>query len=524
VKTVAPKRQRCAIYTRKSTEHNLDLAFNSLDAQREACEAYIKSQAHEGWVLVRDRFDDGGLSGASLDRPAVQDLLNEVRNRQLDIVVVYKVDRLTRSLADFAKLVEAFDEHDVSFVSVTQSFNTTSSMGRLTLNVLLSFAQFEREVIGERVRDKIAASKRKGIWVGGPVALGYRSIDKKLEIVPQEADLVRRIFGGYLRLGSISALAASLNADGLKPKTRRLANGRTLAAACYRVGPLAHLLKNRFYIGEVAYRGEIHPGEHQPILDRALFDAVQTRLKEQAVKRSAIRSSSLALLAGRIFDDRNNPMTPTHANKKGVRYRYYVSHALLQGQAREAGSVARISAPDVEALITNRLRADCDADCDASDRELIENHLGRAIVGRDQITITLRLAASVDGANDQSNGPTISVPFTATVPLRKGISHSPSGRQAIDEATRSALLTSIARSRAWVDTILEDPAADIGTIAKRENLAERHIRFLTPLAYLSPRIIEAIAEDRAPAHLTVTRLARNLPTLWADQEKQLGFA
>jgi site-specific DNA recombinase len=253
VKTVASKRQRCAIYTRKSTEHNLDLAFNSLDTQREACEAYIKSQAHEGWILVRDRFDDGGLSGASLDRPALQDLLNKVRARQIDIVVVYKVDRLTGSLADFAKLVEAFDDHDVSFVSVTQSFNTTSSMGRLTLNVLLSFAQFEREVIGERVRDKIAASKRKGIWVGGPVALGYRSVDKKLEIVPEEADLVRKIFESYLRVGSISALAASLNSEGLRPEPRRLTNGQTVAAACYRVGPLAHLLKNRFYIGEVAY-------------------------------------------------------------------------------------------------------------------------------------------------------------------------------------------------------------------------------------------------------------------------------
>ena len=356
MKTVAPKRQRCAIYTRKSTEHNLDLAFNSLDAQREACEAYIKSQAHEGWVLVRDRFDDGGLSGASLDRPALQDLLNKVRTRQIDIVVVYKVDRLTRSLADFAKLVEAFDDHDVSFVSVTQSFNTTSSMGRLTLNVLLSFAQFEREVIGERVRDKIAASKRKGIWVGGPVALGYRSVDKKLEIVPEEADLVRKIFESYLRVGSISALAASLNVEGLRPKPRRLTHGQTVAAACYRVGPLAHLLKNRFYIGEVVYRGEIHMGEHEPILDRALFDAAQARMKEQAVERSAIRSSTPALLAGRLFDDRTNPMTPTHANKKGIRYRYYVSHALLQGRANEAGSVARISAPDVEAVVVNSLR------------------------------------------------------------------------------------------------------------------------------------------------------------------------
>lgn len=523
MKTVAPKRQRCAIYTRKSTEHNLDLAFNSLDAQREACEAYIKSQAHEGWVLVRDRFDDGGLSGASLDRPALQDLLDKVRTRQIDIVVVYKVDRLTRALADFAKLVEVFDQHDVSFVSVTQSFNTTSSMGRLTLNVLLSFAQFEREVIGERVRDKIAASKRKGIWVGGPVPLGYRSVDKKLEIVPEEADLVRKIFEGYLRLGSISALTGSLNAEGIKPKPRRLANGRTVAAACYRIGPLAHLLKNRFYIGEVAYRGEVHAGEHEPILDRVLFDAVQTRLREQAVQRSALRSSSPSLLAGRIFDDRMNPMTPTHANKKGVRYRYYVSHALLQGRVSEAGSVARVSSPDVEALIAKGLRANSDADDVASDREIIQNHLGRAIVGRDQITITQRSGDLLEAANDQDDVPTFSVPFRPTLPLPKGISHTPSCGQTIDEATRSALLMAIARSKAWVDAIAKDPGTDFGTIAKRANLAERHVRFLAPLAYLSPRIIEAIAEGRAPADLTVTKLVRNLPTVWDHQEKQLGF-
>jgi site-specific DNA recombinase len=251
---------------------------------------------------------------------------------------------------------------------------------------------------------------------------------------------------------------------------------------------------------------------------------VQTRLKEQIVQRSAVRSSSPSLLAGRIFDDRKNPMTPTHANKKGVRYRYYVSHALLQGQASEAGSVARISAPDVEALIANRLRANSDADDNASDREIIENHLGRAIVSRDQITITLRSGEVPDAAKNPNDGPTISVPFAATLPIRKGISHTPSDGQAIDQATRLALLIAIARSRAWLDATVKDPATDIGTIAKRENPAERHVRFLTPLAYLSPRIIEAIAEGRGPANLTVTPLVRNLPTVWADQEKQLGFA
>src|SRR5438477_9757162 len=222
------KLARCAVYTRKSTEYNLDLAFNSLDAQREACAAYIKSQAHEGWRPVPDRYDDGGLSGASLNRPALQTLLADIGAGKIDIVVVYKVDRLTRSLADFAKLVELFDRHAVSFVSVTQSFNTTSSMGRLTLNVLLSFAQFEREVIGERVRDKIAASKRKGIWVGGPVPLGYTSIDKKLVVVPEDAETVRTIFTRYIELGSIGALVELLDRSGIRSKPRRLSDGRTI--------------------------------------------------------------------------------------------------------------------------------------------------------------------------------------------------------------------------------------------------------------------------------------------------------
>ena len=241
------KLARCAIYTRKSTEHNLDLAFTSLDAQREACEAYIRSQAGEGWRLVPDHYDDGGLSGASLDRTALQALLAEVHARKVDVVVVYKVDRLTRSLADFAKLIELFEAHAVSFVSVTQSFNTTSSMGRLTLNILLSFAQFEREVIGERVRDKIAASKRKGIWVGGPVPLGYAAVAKRIVVVPAAAETVRTIFTRYLELGSVQALAQDLDRSGIRSKERKLANGRIIGGGAFGVGALAYLLRNRFY-------------------------------------------------------------------------------------------------------------------------------------------------------------------------------------------------------------------------------------------------------------------------------------
>jgi len=350
------KLSRCAIYTRKSTEHNLDLAFTSLDAQREACEAYITSQAGEGWCLVGDRYDDGAFSGASLERPAVQRLLADVRARRVDIVVVYKVDRLTRSLADFAKLIELFETHSVSFVSVTQSFNTRSSMGRLTLNVLLSFAQFERELIGERVRDKIAASKRKGLWVGGPVPLGYVAADKKIVVVPAQAEAVRAIFQRYLELGSMRSLADDLAHRGIRSKPRRLSNGRTVGGGRFGVGALAHLLKNRFYIGEVVYRGEVYRGEHEPILEPTLFEAVQGKLAAQAVARRCRLRGSPALLTGRLFDDRGNRMSPTHTNKGGARYRYYVSQAVLQGKPQPAGLLGRVPAAEVEGLVVTTLR------------------------------------------------------------------------------------------------------------------------------------------------------------------------
>ncbi len=315
----SPSRKRCAIYTRKSTDHNLDLAFNSLDAQREACEVYIKSQAHEGWHLVPGKYDDGAFSGASLDRPALQELLQQVRANNTDTVVAYKVDRLTRSLADFAKLVELFDAHEVSFVSITQSFNTTSSMGRLTLNVLLSFAQFEREVIGERVRDKIAASKRKGLWVGGPVPLGYKVLDKKPYIDAPTAKAVQTIFETYLTTGSITGLAAELEKLGIKPKERATKGGRQLSADRFQPGALVYLLRNRFYIGEISYKGQVFKGEHEPLLARDLFDAVQKQLDEQRIEKRVTNKKTSSMLTGKIFDDRDNLMAPSHANKKGVR-------------------------------------------------------------------------------------------------------------------------------------------------------------------------------------------------------------
>ena len=524
---------RCAIYTRKSTEHNLDLEFNSLDAQREACEAYIKSQAHEGWRLVPDRYDDGAFSGASLERPALQKLLADVRSGKIDIVVVYKVDRLTRSLADFAKLVELFDQHAVSFVSVTQSFNTTSSMGRLTLNVLLSFAQFEREVIGERVRDKIAASKRRGIWVGGPVPLGYASISKKLVVVPEDAETVRAIFARYVALGSIGPLAEDLDRSGIRTKQRRVRFG---------VGALAYLLKNRIYIGEVVYRGEVHRGEHEPILDRDVFEAAQAKLAAGTVERRLRLKASPAVLTGRIFDDRGNRMSPTHSNKLGARYRYYVSHAVIAKRRKDAGSVARVPAPEIETLVLKAVREHLQAidnaehQIAARDHDLIERHVERIVVKPNMIEVQLVDTKDEpttpgdqnhrDGMGEDRSDPR---PFTLALPWAaqsfsavKGVLHMPEPSSSLKSELRDGLLTAIAKARGWVDDLLGNRVTSFAEIAIREGKTERYIRLLTSLAFTSPRIIAALIDGTAPADLTVAGLAKALPDSWAEQERQFG--
>jgi len=537
MKPIVPKPQRCAIYTRKSTEHNLDLEFNSLDAQREACEAYIKSQAHEGWRLVPDRYDDGGLSGASLDRPALQNLLANVGAGKINTVVVYKVDRLTRSLADFAKLVELFDQHGVSFVSITQSFNTTSSMGRLTLNVLLSFAQFEREVIGERVRDKIAASKRKGLWVGGPVPLGYRCLDKKLEIVREEAEVVCAIFSWYLDLGSMGALIAELDRQGIRTKINGRRDGRKSGGIRFGVGSLAHLLKNRFYIGEITYRGEVHHGEHEPILTRDLFEAVQAKRVSNAVARHVGLRGSAALLAGCLFDDRGNRMSPTHANKRGVRYRYYVSHAILQNRKAEAGSIARVPAPEIETLVCEGIRRHLAAmgDGEPADCDLIEHHVARVIVKPQALEVCLipNCEASAQAEDHGLQDPAPHRPLTTTITLAwtapsfaavKGIVHAPYTEPAMKPESRDALLAAIAKARGWIDDIRVGAIGSFAEVAEREAQGERHIRLLAPLAFLSPRIIAAIVDGTAPADLTVTGLAKALPYSWAEQEERVGLS
>ncbi|MGI9492542.1 MAG: recombinase family protein, partial [Geminicoccaceae bacterium] len=328
-----PKR-RCALYTRKSSEEGLEQEFNSLDAQRDACAAYVQSQACEGWRVIRTDYDDGGYSGGSMERPALQRLLADIASGKIDVVVVYKIDRLTRSLADFARIVECFDRHEVSFVSVTQAFNTTSSMGRLMLNVLLSFAQFEREVTGERIRDKIRASKAKGMWMGGVPPLGYDIRDKKLVVNEAEADTARNIFETYLQLGSVHALERDLDERGIRSKQRITKSGRQSGGKCFSRGALFHLLRNRLYLGLIVHKGEAHPGLQSAIVSSELFEAVQHALDAQTRRHADCRNPvEHAPLTGRLFDADGQRMSPTFSYGRGGKlYRYYVSAPLQQGK------------------------------------------------------------------------------------------------------------------------------------------------------------------------------------------------
>ena len=350
--------RRCAVYTRKSTEEGLDQAFNSLDAQREACEAFIRSQRHEGWQLVRKAYDDGGFSGGSMDRPALQALMKDVSAGLVDVIVVYKIDRLTRSLADFAKMVEVFDAKGVSFVSVTQQFNTTTSMGRLTLNVLLSFAQFEREVTAERIRDKIAASRKKGMWMGGSPPLGYDVKDKKLVVNEAEAATVRQLFEAYVRLGSTKALAAWARSEGITTKIRKRSDGSIRAGGKpFSRGNLHALLNYRTYIGEVTHKGNVYPGEQDAIVARDLWDFAQAKLGEgKSTQRSACACANTSMLTGLVFDETGDRLTPSHATKKGRRYRYYVSRRLIESDTHDL-SGWRLPAHEIERVVITTLSA-----------------------------------------------------------------------------------------------------------------------------------------------------------------------
>ena len=341
------RKLRCAVYTRKSTDEGLEKEFNSLDAQRAACEAFITSQRSEGWVLVHDRYDDGGVSGGTLDRPALKRLLADIEAGLIDVIVCYKIDRLSRSLMDFAKLVQTFDDNEVTFVAVTQSFNTTTSMGRLTLNILLSFAQYEREIIGERVRDKIAASRARGMWMGGPVPLGYRVENRKLVVDEAGAATVRRVFEGFAEIGSATRLLPVLRAEGLVTKTGRP----------FDKGAVYKLLVNRTFLGEAVHKGTSYPGEHAAIISRELWDRVHAIMVESPRARAAKnRATAPALLRGLLFGPDGRAMSPTHTRKKGRLYRYYVSQAVLQGGADDA-PLRRLPAGEIEGLVLAQIRA-----------------------------------------------------------------------------------------------------------------------------------------------------------------------
>jgi DNA invertase Pin-like site-specific DNA recombinase len=550
--TAAAKRSiRCAIYTRVSTESGLDQDFNSLDAQYDAALAYIRSQAHAGWSLVRTRYDDGGFSGGSTDRPALQQLLDDIRAHRINVIVVYKVDRLTRSLADFAKLVELFDTHGVSFVSVTQQFNTTTSMGRLTLNVLLSFAQFEREVTSERIRDKIGASKRKGLWVGGVVPLGYQAKDRKITVVADEAKTVRHIYRRYLDLGSLNLLLTDLRQTGVKTKLRPLSNGRTIGGIPFTRGSLAAFLRNRFYVGEVQYKGEVFPGEQTAILDLALFEAVQSKLDRQRTNHAKAQQKSPSLLAGRIFDERGNRMTPSYAVKNAVRYRYYISAALIQGQPDKAAKLNRVPATEIEKLILSAVRKHLArkphnkmeaAGADSlNDKELISAHVARVDVKRDHLAIQLSAKSERDSeAQDcwQSaeqdervhRDPNVLVVAWKKTPSKRpreiilpaSISSHPDPRP-IRAETRAKLVTAIAKGRHWLDELIVGTVTNVEQIAAREKCSIRQVNRTITLAFIAPTLIQAAVDGRLPRGIGVAAV-RDFPAEWTRQYERLGLS
>jgi DNA invertase Pin-like site-specific DNA recombinase len=512
--TTAKKIVRCAIYTRVSTDQGLEQDFNSLDAQYEAAKAYIRSQASEGWSVIRQRYDDGGYSGGSTDRPALQRLLHDIKGGKIDVIVVYKVDRLTRSLADFAKLVELFDAHNVSFVSVTQQFNTTTSMGRLTLNVLLSFAQFEREVTAERIRDKIAASKRRGLWVGGMVPLGYDSRDRKITVNQEEAERVRTIFRRYLELGALGPLLKDLRARGIVTKVRRLSNGTDIGGIPFTRGPLAHLLRNRFYVSEILYKDHVYPGEQPAILDRDLFEKVQAKLTAQRMSVAETQSSSPALLAGRIFDDRGNRMTPTHVTKRGMRYRYYISAALMNGRAERAGAIRRVPGAKIEQAVTKAVRAQLGSSAPTSDSEFIATYVKRVDVIAGQLRIALVNTTElllVSWSKPSKPRRELIAPMTKR-----------SDDRPIRSETRASLIRAIARGRFWLDELVKGDVR-VEDIADRESCSVRHVTMTLSLAFLSPRLVTAAVEGRLPRGIGITRLVDS-PAEWSRQFEMLGLS
>jgi DNA invertase Pin-like site-specific DNA recombinase len=509
---------RCAIYTRKSTEHGLELEFNSLHAQRDACEAYVKSQASQGWKALPQHYDDPAYSGGNLDRPALQQLLKDIDAGRIDVIVVYKIDRLTRSLADFAKLVEAFDAKVISFVAVTQQFNTTTSMGRLTLNVLLSFAQFERELSSERVRDKVAASRRKGKWTGGTVPLGYDAKDKKLVINKSEAETVRYIFKRYLELQSFGRLVQNLDERGIVTKRRDTKVKKFNGGIPFTYGPLAHFLKNRLYVGETGHKDKWFPGEHAAIVDRKTFDQVQQLLASKSTDRKAKRSVSEALLMGKLYDSGGNRMSPSFSTKNGVRYRFYVSSALLRGRKAEVGSVGRVSATEIEGAVRAAISGLPGQESEGANGapgpiEKIE----RVVVARDQLLINLTRSIDANGMD----GATSEMRFPWPTKARDSTVAAESDGET-EGAHDEGLVQSVVRAHAWMQSLREGMYESVERLAEANRLHPKVVRQALRLAFLSPDFTSAILEGRQPAGLSLAQMPKLLPLPWTEHRRLLG--
>jgi site-specific DNA recombinase len=560
-----PSRKRCAIYTRKSSEEGLEQEFNSLQAQSEACEAYIRSQRHEGWILARTRYDDGGFSGGNMERPALQRLLADIREGRIDTIVVYKVDRLTRSLADFARLVEIFDAQKVSFVSVTQQFNTTSSMGRLTLNVLLSFAQFEREVTGERIRDKIAASKKKGMWMGGNVPFGYDVADRTLVINSAEAETVRHIFALYRDLGCVRRVKEETDRLGLMTKRSTTAKGTERGGQPFSRGHLYQLLTNPIYIGQIAHKGQLYPGQHPALIDTETWTAVRDQIATNATNhRRRADAAEPSLLVGVLVDARGERFTPSHAVTKGRRYRYYVSAALITQAGADHAQGWRLPAQEIEDAVIRVL-----ADALTSPAMLLE-HFGTAgipsdeirkmldratrlatalnrspaqrakvvrdliekvVIGENAITIRIRRCALSGGAvAPPSSESTSDSPIELAAPMafrRRGIEIRLVLPAVAIQNDRSrcdpTLIKAIARGRAWFEELAAGRARSLRELAGRDGITRRYVRRLVDLAFLSPELVDAILHGRQPVELTTTRLTElDLPLDWTDQRNLLA--
>jgi site-specific DNA recombinase len=570
---------RCAVYTRKSSEEGLEQAFNSLDAQREACEAYITSQKHEGWTALATLYDDGAYSGGTMDRPALQRLLGDIRAGKVDVVVVYKVDRLTRSLGDFAKIIEVFDAQRVSFVSVTQAFNTTSSMGRLTLNVLLSFAQFEREVTGERIRDKIAASKKKGMWMGGQPSLGYDVKGRKLVVNEAEAETVRGIFRRYIELGTVRALRDDLAAAGVVSKRRMAADGSAYGGQRFSCGALYLMLKNRIYRGKIVHKGIAFPGEHAAIVDEELWGRVQSHLEVNRIeRREGDKALEPSLLAGIVFDASSEPMTPTHAVKKGTRYRYYITRRLITGPAAHCSQGQRVPASNLEALVISRLcalladpveflKAIANGERDApmqkrlgdaaaalsarwerlpsaTQHDLVRSVLVRAQVHADRVDLEVGSARLVswllnevggEGIIDRDRASSANADDSDETLIRLSIPASlkRTGKETkfvVNGVANSApadttLIRLLVRGQKIAKRLFEPNCPPLEAVAQEEEITASYATRLMRLAFLAPDIVAAILAGKQPSGLTANKLMADtrLPLEWQDQRAGLGF-